>query len=63
LSGYNIRNTIRKEIGQFNGALSADWEWTIAFLRFLAPEYNHETNEIVFWGIYLLKQNYDYSTN
>jgi hypothetical protein len=26
LSGYNIRNTIRKEIGQFNGALSADWE-------------------------------------
>lgn len=63
LSWYEIRNRIRKEIGKFNWALTSDWEWTIAFRQFLAPSYNHETNEIVFWGIYLLKQNYDYVDN
>ena len=58
---YNLRQKIRKLLGQFNGSLSADWEWTIAFKQFLAPVYNRETNEIVFWWIYLLKQNYDYT--
>lgn len=59
-TGYNVRNTIRKEIWKFNWKLTNDWEWTIAFRQFLAPSYNHDTNEIVFWWIYLLKQNYDY---
>lgn len=60
---YSIRAKIREMIGQFNGSLSADWEGTIAFKQFLAPVYNRETNEIVFWSIYLLKQNYDYANN
>lgn len=57
---YNLRQKIRKLIGQFNGALSKDWEGTIAFKQFLAPVYTKETNEILFGWIYLLKQNYDY---
>lgn len=60
-NGYEIRNKIRKEIWKFNWKLSNDWEWSIFFRQFLAPSYNHETNEIIFWGIYLLKQNYDYA--
>lgn len=63
LNWYTIRNTIRKELGKFNWELTSDWEWTIAFKQFLAPSYNHETNEIIFWGIYLLKQNYDYAND
>lgn len=58
---YEIRNTIRKYLWNFNGSLSNDWEWTIVFKQFLAPSYNHETNEIVFWWVYLLKQNFDYT--
>ena len=62
--GYQIRNKIREKIWKFNWKLnwanSTDWEWTISFRQFLAPSYNHETNEIVFWWIYLFKQNYDY---
>ena len=65
--GYDIRNKIRMKIWKFNWKLnwanSTDWEWTIAFQQFLAPSYNHETNEIVFGGVYLLKQNYDYVVN
>lgn len=57
---YEIRAKIRELLGKFNGSLSDDWEWTIAFQQFLSPVYNKETNEIVFWSIYLLKQNYDY---
>ena len=60
---YEIRNKIRELLGKFNGQLSPDWEWTIAFRQFLSPVYNKETNEIVFWSIYLLKQNYDYADN
>lgn len=59
-TGYDIRNKIRELIGKFNGSLTADREGTIAFRQFLAPSYNHETNEIIFGGVYLLKQNYDY---
>lgn len=58
--GYEIRNKIRKEIWKFNGSLTSDWEGNISFRQFLAPSYNHNTNQIVFGGIYLLKQNYDY---
>lgn len=61
ISGYTLRQQIRKLLGKFNGSLSADWEWTIAFTQFLSPVYNKETNEIVFWSLYLLKQNYDYT--
>ena len=61
LRWYEIRNRIRKEIWKFNWQLTSDREWTIAFRQFLAPSYNHETNEIIFWWIYLLKQNYDYA--
>lgn len=60
---YDIRANIRKLIGKFNGSLNSDWEWTIVFQQFLAPVYNKETNDIVFWSIYLLKQNYDYADN
>ena len=60
---YEIRNKIRELLGKFNWQLSPDWEWTIAFRQFLSPVYNKETNEIVFWSIYLLKQNYDYADN
>lgn len=63
LQGYEIRNTIRKEIWKFNGSLTEDREGTIAFRSFLSPDYNPKTNEIVFWAIYLLKSNYDYSTD
>ena len=59
--GYEIRNKIREKIWKFNWALTDDWEWNISFKQFLAPSYNHETNEIIFWWIYLLKQNYDYA--
>jgi len=63
-NGYDVRNTIRQKIWKFNGRLnwssSTDREGTIAFRQFLAPSYNHETNEIIFGGVYLLKQNYDY---
>lgn len=59
----DIRMQIRKNIWKFNWKLTNDWEWTIAFERFLAPSYNHETNEVVFWTIYLFKQNYDYADN
>lgn len=60
-TGYDIRNKIREEIWKFNWKLTNDWEWNITFRQFLAPSYNHDTNEIVFWWIYLLKQNYDYT--
>jgi len=60
---YEIRNKIRKEIWKFNWSLTSDWEGTIAFLRFISPDYDPKTNKIVFWAIYLLKQNYDYRTN
>lgn len=60
-TGYNIRNTIRKLIGKFNGSLTADREGTIAFKNFLAPVYDKDTNDIVLGAIYLLKQNYDYT--
>lgn len=62
-TGYNLRQQIRKLLWQFNGSLSADWEWTIAFKQFLSPVYNRETNEIVFGWIYLFKQNYDYAND
>lgn len=58
---YDIRGLIRKKIWKFNWKLTNDWEWTISFLRFLAPSYNHDTNEIVFWWLYLLKQNFDFT--
>lgn len=60
LTWYTIRNKIRQMIWKFNWKLTNDREWNISFREFLSPSYNHETNEIVFWGIYLLKQNYDY---
>lgn len=63
LTGYNLRGKIRKLIGKFNGSLTDDREGTIAFRQFLAPVYDKETNTIVFGGIYLLKQNYDYANN
>ena len=62
-TGYNIRYKIRELLWKFNGKLTNDWEWSIVFRQFLAPSYNHETNEIILWGIYLLKQNYDYVDN
>ena len=62
-TGYNIRYKIRELLWKFNGKLTNDWEWSIIFRQFLAPSYNHETNEIILWGIYLLKQNYDYVDN
>ena len=61
--GYELRGKIRKLIGKFNGSLTDDREWTIAFRQFLAPVYNKETNDIVFGGVYLFKQNYDYANN
>ena len=61
--GYNVRGTIRKLLGKFNGKLTNDREGTIAFKQFLAPVYNKDTNDIVFGSIYLLKQNYDYANN
>jgi len=60
-TGYDLRGKIRKLIGKFNGSLTDDREGTIAFRQFLAPVYDKETNNIVFGGIYLLKQNYDYT--
>ena len=57
---YDIRNKIREMIWKFNWRLTDDWEWTISFRQFLAPSYNHETNEIIFGWVYLLKQNFDY---
>lgn len=61
--GYELRGKIRKLIGKFNGSLTDDREGTIAFRQFLAPVYNKETNDIVFGGVYLFKQNYDYANN
>ena len=61
--GYELRGKIRKLIGKFNGSLTEDREGTIAFRQFLAPVYNKETNDIVFGGVYLFKQNYDYANN
>ena len=63
ISWYEVRNLIRKNIWKFNWSLSNDWEWTISFRQFLAPVYNRDTNEIVLWAIYLLKQNYDYAND
>ena len=60
-TGYDIRYKIRELLWKFNWQLTNDWEWTIAFRQFLSPSYNHETNEIILWWIYLLKQNYDYT--
>ena len=60
---YTTRDTIRKLIWKFNGSLTADWEWTIAFKNFLSPEYHKEDNKIIFGWIYLFKQNYDYNTD
>lgn len=60
---YEIRGILRKFLWKFNGILANEWEGTIAFKQFLAPDYNSKTNKIVFWSIYLLKQNYDYHTN
>lgn len=62
-SGYALRQKIRELLGKFNGSLSEDWEGTIAFKQFLSPSYLKENNEIIFWSIYLLKQNYDYADN
>lgn len=59
--GYDLRGKIRKLIGKFNWALTDDREGTIAFRQFLAPDYDKETNTIVFGGVYLFKQNYDYT--
>jgi len=61
--GYELRGKIRKLIGKFNGSLTDDREGTIAFRQFLAPVYNKQTNDIVFGGVYLFKQNYDYANN
>ena len=63
ISWYEVRNLIRKNIWKFNWSLSNDWEWTISFRQFLAHVYNRDTNEIVLWAIYLLKQNYDYAND
>ena len=60
---YEVRNLIRKNIWKFNWKLTNDWEWTIAFIQFLSPVYNKDTNEIVLGSIYLLKQNFDYANN
>ena len=60
-TGYELRGKIRKLLGRFNGALTDDREGTIAFRQFLAPVYDKETNTIVFGGVYLLKQNYDFT--
>lgn len=57
---YDIRNCIRKFIWKFDWKLTNDWEGMIAFRQVLAPSYNTETDEIVFWSIYLFKQNFDY---
>lgn len=57
---YEVRNSIRKFIWKFNWKLTNDWEGTIAFRQFLSPVYNKDTNEIVLWWVYLLKQNFDY---
>lgn len=62
-TGYLLRWLIRKELGKFNGELSDEREGTVGFRQFLAPEFNHETNKVVFGSIYLLKQSYDYDTN
>lgn len=59
--GYELRGQIRKLLGKFNGSLTDDREGTIAFRQFLAPVYDKETNNIVFGGVYLLKQNYDFT--
>ena len=59
-TGYDIRYKIRELLWKFNWQLTNDWEWTIIFRQFLSPSYNHDTNEIILWWIYLLKQNYDY---
>ena len=59
---YDIRNYIRKIIWKFDWKLTKDWEWMIAFKQVIAPSYNPETDEIVFWSVYLFKQNFDYIT-
>ena len=60
ITGYQLRGKIRKLIGKFNGSLTDDREGTIAFRQFLAPVYNKETNDIIFGGVYLFKQNFDF---
>lgn len=61
--GYQLRGLIRKALGKFNGKMTEEWEGTAGFRQFLAPEYNPQTNKIIFGGIYLLKQSYDYDTD
>lgn len=60
---YDIRNLIRKKIWKFDWKLTNDWEWMIVFKQVLAPSYNHDTDNVVFWTVYLLKQNYDYAND
>lgn len=62
-TGYLIRGLIRKALGKFNGKLIKEREGTAGFRQFLAPEYNTQTNKVIFGGIYLLKQSYDYDTD
>lgn len=56
---FQIRQKIREKIWKFNWRLTADREGTIAFQQFVSPSYDHETNQVVFGGIYLFKGNYD----
>lgn len=58
---YDIRNIIRKKIWKFDWKLTNDWEWMIVFRQVLAPSYNHDTDNVVFGSVYLLKQNFDYT--
>ena len=62
-TGYLIRGLIRKALWKFNGKLTPEREGTVGFRQFLSPEFNPQTNKVVFGAIYLLKQCYDYDTD
>lgn len=62
-TGYLIRGLIRKALWKFNGKLTPEREGTVGFRQFLSPEFNPQTNKVVFGSIYLLKQCYDYDTD
>ena len=60
-NGMKLRNLIRKKIWAFEWAMGTDREWSIRFQQFLSHDYNPQTDTIILGGIYMVKQNYDYS--
>lgn len=61
--GRNLRHLLRKKLWSFSGVLSEDWSWEIIFQEFLAPDYNQETDWVLWWWLYLFKSSYNDNTD